>query len=255
MTALTTLRGRLRTRKTLEQRAKAEHTRAQEQLERARRADLHPRQRLVLARDRATAKLRLRRRQVADVEREIRTLTGQLAHSSPGVERTRISVNRSSRRGSKPRIIVLHITVSHNRAGLADLDSILEFFDRPATQASSHIVNDRDGNDARCVPDADKAWTQAALNPVALSIEQIEISATRTRQQWLSDSRKQLDNTALWCALWSRKYGIPLVHSSLRGICHHSELGAAGGGHSDCGRGYPTDYVIERAREIAKTLR
>lgn len=238
---------KLRIRRNLETTAKAEHVQAQEQLEAARRKDLHPRQQLVLARDRATVKLRLRRSQVADAERHVRNKTVR----EPAVQRTRISPCRSSRNGSKPRRIVLHITVSHNRPGLGDLDAILDYFSHPSTQASSHIVNDREGNSGRCVPDSDKAWTQAAYNPDSLSIEQIEYSDRRTRTEWLTESSAQIDNTARWVAYWAKRYAIPLVHSVQHGVCQHSDLGAAGGGHSDCGPHFPIDVVIERAKKIA----
>lgn len=241
---------RLRVRLGLEQTAKAEHVKAQEELEKARRKDLHPRQQLVLARDRASAKLRLRRSQVAEARRHVKE-----GVTEPKVERTRLSPNCSSRNGSPPRRIVLHITVSHNRPGLADIDAILGYFAQGSTDASSHIVNDAEGHDARCVPDHLKAWTQAAYNPDSLSIEQIEYSDRRTRQEWLTKNAKQLDNTAQWIAYWSRKYGIPITHSVKHGVCEHSDLGAAGGGHSDCGPGYPLDVVLEKARKIAAASR
>jgi hypothetical protein len=158
---------------------------------------------------------------------------------------------RSSRLGVKPRLIVLHITVSHNRPGLSDLQALVDFFGRLSTQASSHIVNDAEGHDARCVPDAEKAWTQAAYNALSLSIEQIE-PAAKSRARWLEENAKQLDNTAAWMAKWSVAYGIPLVHSTTHGVCEHRELGAAGGGHSDVGLGYPLDLVLAKAREYAK---
>lgn len=235
---------RLKTRLGLERAAKAEHVKAQDALEKARAKDLHPRMKLVIARDKASARLKLRRRQVAEAR----------AHMNAGAlspERTRISPCKSSRGGARPRVIVLHITVSHNRPGLADIDAILEYFSHPSTQASSHIVNDAEGHDARCVPDAEKAWTQAAYNPLALSIEQIEYSDKRTRQEWLDGNRRQLDNTAAWIAYWSRKYGIPITRSTSHGVCQHRDLGSAGGGHSDCGPGYPLDYVLSKARKIA----
>lgn len=241
---------RLRTRLGLERAAKAAHVKAQDDLEKARRKDLHPRQQLVLARDRASAKLKLRRSQVAEAQRHVKRKV-----TEPKVERTRLSPNCSSRNGSRPRRIVLHITVSHNRPGLADLEAIIDYFAQTSTRASSHIVNDAEGHDARCVPDHLKAWTQAAYNPDSLSIEQIEYSDKRSREDWLSGNTKQLDNTALWIAYWSKKYGIPITHSVQHGVCEHSELGAAGGGHSDCGAGYPLDIVLAKARKIAATLR
>ena len=69
------------------------------------------------------------------------------------------------------------------------------------------------------VPDEAKAWTQAAFNSVALSIEQI---GHASQNRWPD---AQLRNTARWLAFWSRKYGIPLERSTTRGVCQHRDLG------------------------------
>ena len=240
---------RLRIRLGLKADAEAAAQKAQRRYERARRKDLHPRARLRDAWERARGKVRLRRRQVRGARRVVNR------HSRPAVpklepERTRISPNHSSRGGVKPRLIVLHITVSHNRPGLGDLDAILNFFSGNVG-ASSHIVNDREGHDARCVRDADKAWTQAAFNPQSLSIEQIEFEV-KSRERWLKESRAQLDNTARWVAHWSKRYDIPLRESTVHGVCQHRDLGAAGGGHVDCSPDFPMDYVLNKAREFAR---
>jgi hypothetical protein len=168
-------------------------------------------------------------------------------------ERTRLSVNQSSRGGAKPRKIVLHITVSHNRPGLGDIDAILNYFDQPSTDASSHIINDAEGHDARCVEDRFKAWTQAAHNPDSLSIEQVEY-ADKSTERWRKENKRQLENTAKWIAHWSHLYGIPIKHSTSNGVCQHRDLGVAGGGHSDVGPNYPFNFVLERARHYRKAL-
>jgi hypothetical protein len=159
---------------------------------------------------------------------------------------TRIVRNQSSRNGVKPRLLVLHTTESHNRAGVGDLQGLAAWFDNPAAQASSHIGNDAEGNDIRMVPDEAKAWTQAAFNSISLSIEQI---GHASQTSW---GRAQLENTARWLAHWSRKYDIPLVRSTTRGVCQHKDLGAAGGGHHDCGPNYPLADVLRMARTFAQ---
>lgn len=243
---------RLRFRLKLQKRAKSEHHAAQRALELARGKDLHPRQHLVNAVQEALTKLRLRNSQV-DLQRKVvaklRKAKGKAA--APKVEQTNLSPNRSNRNGVKPRIIVLHITVSHNRPGQGDVKAILDYFDQPSTKASSHVIVDAEGYDARCVPDGEKAWTQAAYNPQSLSIEQIEY-ADKSRARWMKENRTGLDKTAQWVAWWSYKYDIPLKFSTISGVCEHRHLGAAGGGHSDCGPGYPLDYVIRKAQEYAK---
>lgn len=250
MSALSSWKHRLKLRKKARRKAKAHYQAKQAEYEKQRRKYLKKRAKLRDKVERAAGKLKRAQRSVKQAKRGVARHERTLA---PVPDRTRISTNRSSRGGVKPRLIVLHITVSHNRPGLSDIDGILSFFDRPATRASSHIVNDREGHDARCVPDDEKAWTQAAYNPQSLSIEQIEYEI-KSRERWLRESRKQLDNTALWVAYWSQKYNIPLKHSTTRGVCQHRELGAAGGGHSDCSPDFPLDYVLDKARKLRKRL-
>jgi hypothetical protein len=160
-------------------------------------------------------------------------------------EITSNSPNQSSRNGMKPRIIVLHTTEGHNRPGLADLQGLVSFFGSPSSQVSSHIVNDGEGHDARIVPDDRKAFTQAAFNAVALSIEQIGFASQTEFPQ------AQLHNTAQWIAHWSKKFGIPIRHSTTHGVCQHKDLGPNGGGHHDCGPNYPLGRVLAMARSMA----
>lgn len=251
MGVLSRWKAKLAIREDLEKTAKDEHTKAQHALELARAQDLHPREALLNARDAASAKLRKRRKQVAVAEKIVARHSGA---SVPKADYTQISPCKSSRGGVKPRIIVLHITVSHNRPGTGDVKAIADYFGRPSTRASSHIINDAEGNDCRCVPDEMKAWTQAAYNPQALSIEQIEY-ADKPRARWLTENAKGLENTAQWVAYWSVKYGIPLRQSTSSGVCQHRDLGAAGGGHVDCGPGYPVDVIIDKAKGYAAGMR
>lgn len=219
--------------------------RARQDLLEARAADLHPRQAFV---DRKI----LREKQVDEACAKIRRRETQLAAEQHGkvrrpYERVKMSVVcQSSRNGATPRIIVLHTTEGHNRPGLSDLQGLGAFFDRAATQASSHVANDAEGFAAQYVPDSAKAWTQAALNPIALSIEQIGFASQTT---WPD---AQLDKTAQYIAYWSKKFGIPIVKSTSHGVCEHKMLGAAGGGHHDCGPAYPFEKVLARARKFAE---
>jgi peptidoglycan hydrolase-like protein with peptidoglycan-binding domain len=159
-------------------------------------------------------------------------------------EITANSPNQSSRNGLKPRIIVLHTTEGHNRPGLSDLRGLVSFFNSASSQVSSHVANDGEGNDARIVPDDRKAFTQAAFNSIALSIEQIGFASQTEFPE------AQLRNTARWIAHWSRRFGIPIQHSTIRGVCQHKDLGARGGGHHDCGPDYPLGRVLAMARSM-----
>lgn len=221
-------------------------TRARQDLLEAREMDVHPRQALV---DRVI----LREQQAEDARKLVLRREKQLADVGKGkvrrpFERVRMNVvNQSSRNGVKPSLIVLHDTEGANVPGsIADLQSLGGWFDRPTTQASSNVGVDSDGFAAMFVPDARKAWAQAAFNSQSLSIEQIGFASQRT---WPD---AQLRKTAQYAAFWSKKYDIPLVHSTTHGVCQHSDLGAAGGSHHDCGPQYPFDHVLDLARGYLK---
>jgi N-acetyl-anhydromuramyl-L-alanine amidase AmpD len=64
---------------------------------------------------------------------------------------------------------VLHYTVSPNRVGWSDVNAVVAEFANPAFQASSNYVIDGEGHCAYIVRESDKAWTQAAANPFAIS--------------------------------------------------------------------------------------
>lgn len=135
--------------------------------------------------------------------------------------------------GQKPVRIVVHTTESHNRPGRGDIDSIREWFDNPASQASSHVVVDMEGHSTTCVPDTSKAWTQASYNSTSLSIEFVGVAAGN---EWTLAGLKK---GAKFAAFWCRKYGIPVKWSVSNGICGHKDLGEAGGGHVDPGPKFP----------------
>jgi N-acetylmuramoyl-L-alanine amidase/Putative peptidoglycan binding domain len=147
-----------------------------------------------------------------------------------------------SARSSPITLIVLHSTEGQNVPGSAkDLQGLAAFFDRLSTQASSHVATDSDGQSARMVPDSRKAWTCAGYNSMSLNIEQIGFAA---QGEW---ALAELKETARWIAYWHRHHGIPIRHSTSFGVCQHVDLGAAGGGHVDCGPGYPEEKVLELA--------
>jgi len=176
---------------------------------------------------------------------------------TPKPEVTNYVTNQSERQpGSKIRLIVLHTTEGHNRPGLEDLKNLASWFSNPSAQASSHVGNDAEGNDARFVDDRKKAWTCAAYNSASLNIEQIGFAAT-AQSTWLKENQKQLRNTAEWIVYWSKEHNIPIRRGRvfkgkvlLSGVVQHSYLGAEGGNHGDCGEGYPFQHVLKLAKEI-----
>ena len=154
--------------------------------------------------------------------------------------------------------ITLHTTEGHDRPGIADLDALGDFFNNPLVEASSHVAVDGEGHSARYVPDGYRAWTQGAYNGQMLSVEQIGF-AKWSRWFWVNRRNKQLKKVAQYIAYWSTEYNIPIRKGKATvgivtktGIFRHSELGAAGGGHSDPGKGYPMHTVLSLARKYKR---
>lgn len=203
---------------------------------------------------RTRQELRNARRRRPWLRRLKRRFRGRARRPRPNI--TRYVRNQSSRSGVRPRLIVIHTTESPNRPGLQDIRGIISWFNNPRSQASSHVVNDGAGNDARLVRDSRKAWTQGAFNAVSLSIEQVGYART-SRTDWLRRYRRQLRNTALWVAYWSRRYGIPIRRGRTSGcavvrsgVVSHNQLGC-GNDHTDPGRGYPFNYMLRLARQFS----
>lgn len=157
------------------------------------------------------------------------------------------SPNYSSRGGSGVRLIVLHTA-----EGARTIESLGGFF-QGNVNASSHVgADDKVNTVGEYVKRGNKAWTQAAYNPVAVSMELCAFASWST-DEWHRHSN-MLTNCALWIAEEARQFGIPIkrlssseAQGSGRGVCQHVDLGQAGGGHSDCGSGFPMNYVLTLA--------
>lgn len=150
---------------------------------------------------------------------------------------TRLVGNYSSRYGVRPRQIWAHYTVSRNRPGWDDVNAIVAYFNSPASSASSHYVIDADGNCALIVPETGKAWTQAAANPYAISIEFI---AYGDEADLLTAAGYAKAGKVL--AAIGRRWDIPLARGAVNtatctparpGIVQHADGGACAGGHHD----------------------
>lgn len=162
---------------------------------------------------------------------------------------TRQVRNFSTRGGVRPRLFVVHYTVSRNAPGWSDVNAITAFFDSAASQASSNYVVDNEGHCALIVQEASKAWTQATFNPVSISVEIINTGSEPTLAgtaglqrlgQLISDSTK--------------RWEIPLQRGAVSGcvvtrpgIVDHNQLGDCGGGHHDI-QPYSVEAVIAAAR-------
>lgn len=143
---------------------------------------------------------------------------------------TRMVRNFSTRRGVRPRLLVAHYTVSRAGSGPA----IVRLFDTASFAASSNYVIDRDGSCWYIVNEADKAWTQAAANPVSISIEFVAMGTEG------SLSPAQVAKGGQVFADAAHRWNIPIQFGAVSGcnvvrggLVDHSMLGLCGGGHHD----------------------
>jgi N-acetylmuramoyl-L-alanine amidase-like protein len=164
------------------------------------------------------------------------------------------SPNYSSRGGSSVRLIVIHST-----EGATTIEALGNWFANPSAQVSSHTGIDDVNNNVvgEYVKPPNKAWTAGNANPYAIQTELCcpsGASANWSRQTWLNHEN-MLRKCADWVREESQRYGIPLTaltpsqaQGSGHGVCEHKDLGAMGGGHYDCGNGFPMDEIIRMAK-------
>jgi Putative peptidoglycan binding domain len=154
----------------------------------------------------------------------------------------------SSRGGSNVRLLVIHTA-----EGARTIESLGNFFANASNEVSSHAGADDKANTVGIyVERPNKAWTAANYNPMATQIELCAFAAWSTAE-W-DQHPNILDNCAKWLAEEAVAFGIPLhrlspaeAQGSGKGICQHIDLGSGGGGHVDCGNGFPMDRVIQMA--------
>jgi hypothetical protein len=158
------------------------------------------------------------------------------------------SPNYSSRNERGVRLIVLHTA-----EGARTIESLGSFF-QGNVQASSHVgADDKVNTIGEYVRRQNKSWTQSDFNAVAVSIELCAFAAWTTAE-W-NKHPNMLQNCASWIAEEAAHFGIPIrrlaasdAQAAGRGVCQHSDLGPRGGGHHDCGSGFPMDRVLDMAR-------
>jgi hypothetical protein len=163
------------------------------------------------------------------------------------------SPNYSSRSGAAVRLIVLHTA-----EGATTIESLGNFFANPSSGVSSHVgIDDKKGTIGEYVKRPNKAWTAANANPVAVQAELCGFANWST-SMWKNQHANMLDNAAKWIVEESKYWGVPITklspsaaQGSGRGVCQHKDLGSWGGNHSDCGSGFPMDFVLDKARQYA----
>lgn len=159
------------------------------------------------------------------------------------------SPNYSVRSSSTVRLIVVHTA-----EGARTIEELGNFFANPSADVSSHAgADDKKGVIGEYVRRADKAWTQGNANPMAVSLELCGF-ANWTTAEW-NKHPNMLENCARWIAEEAAYFSIPVTkltaaqaQGSGKGTCQHNDLGSWGGGHWDCGSGFPIDKVLNMAR-------
>jgi len=159
------------------------------------------------------------------------------------------SPNYSSRGGLDVRLIVLHTA-----EGATTIESLGSWFANPANDVSSHTgIDDKAGVIGEYVRRDYKAWTAMNANPVAVQTELCAFAKWST-SEW-NKHPNMLENCARWIAEEAAHFDIPITkltpsqaQGSGRGVCQHADLGSWGGGHWDCGSGFPIDKVLDMAQ-------
>ncbi len=140
----------------------------------------------------------------------------------------RESPNQSSRHGTKIDLVVYHETAGH-------YPSDVSWLCNPKSQASAHLVVREDGHEVtQLVEFSEKAWTQAFYNPRAIGVEHSNI----TQKGYATE--QQLRQSARIFGWILEQYDLPTRFARDgvgKGVCRHADLGAAGGGHTQCGMG------------------
>lgn len=158
------------------------------------------------------------------------------------------SPNYSSRGGSGVRLIVLHTA-----EGARTIESLGNYFAQSSSQVSSHTgIDDQLGICGEYVRADYKSWTASNANPVAIQTELCAFANWDTAE-WHRHPN-MLQNAAAWVAEEASRFGIPIVglnaseaQGGAAGVCDHVDLGDWGGGHWDCGPGFPMNEVLAMA--------
>jgi hypothetical protein len=153
----------------------------------------------------------------------------------------------------------VRLIVLHTAEGARTIESLGGYF-QGNVSASSHVgADDKVNTIGEYVKRPNNAWTQANYNSAAVAIELCGF-ASWSRDEWLNNHGNMLANCAAWIAEEAAHFGIPIsklsasqAQGSGRGVCQHVDLGAGGGGHHDCGSGFPIDDVLDMARGGSST--
>lgn len=158
------------------------------------------------------------------------------------------------RKGTPVRVLAIHTTEGFGTA--------TELRDASWWEGSAHAIADEEtllsGAGDGCVDYDRGSWTLRSGNNWSDNIELIGW-ARYTRDEWLTEHDGLLNNCARWLAERSVARGIPLEKISDHvyrmggtGVIGHVDhtTGYGDGTHTDPGKGFPYDVVIQRARAL-----
>lgn len=148
--------------------------------------------------------------------------------------------NSGSRHGHPVNLVVVHrwgVRVTTQPAEALSYQGVINYLRDPAHPDSAHIVFP-----GSAVPDTaaqlvswnDMAWAEAAYNPVADEVETADELWPDALPAGQKPDAAGLAVLARIVAFRCHIRGIPPVWSTTRGFCRHADLGAAGGGHTQC---------------------
>lgn len=109
-------------------------------------------------------------------------------------------------------------------------NGVVDYFLDPSHGASAHIVfpgTAVPGRATQMVAWDHYAWAEAAYNPASDEIESADAI-------WLGKDPRGMATLARMVADRLMARHIPPVWSHVHGFCRHADLGAAGGGHTQC---------------------
>jgi hypothetical protein len=161
---------------------------------------------------------------------------------------------REPRAGVPVDLIVVHrwgVAYTGEEEEKIEYGGVVRFFSDPANKASAHVVfpgSAVPGQATQMVGWSQAAWAEAAFNRKSDDVECADAI-------WLPDKAhpgKVIDEAGLMtlAAIVSHRLirrSLPAYWSVRSGFCRHADLGAAGGGHSEC----PTTNVALWRRFVA----
>ena len=144
----------------------------------------------------------------------------------------------------------MRLVVLHTAEGALTYQALGNFFASPSSGVSSHVgIDDTPNTVGEYVRPEHKAWTAGNANPIAVQAELCAFAGW-SPAEWDAHA-SMLVNTADWIAEECARYGIPIrkltaaqAQGGEAGVCQHVDLGSWGGGHWDCGPGFPMDAVL-----------